>query len=146
MSVEDYFARNPVLLYAGKKIVEEILDKTNKQCLEVIETSNGDNVVRKRLNSLSDEQINSIKDIVPWVTMATVSNMLQLFEQNSDIKFVVEFQGEEKNIVEVSDGLDGDFLGEEGWIDRFGKYLDFVTEDSRRKMSQWIAEKRYHGK
>lgn len=146
MSVEDYFARNPVLLYAGKKIVEEIVDKTNEQCLETIETPNEDNVVRKRLNSFSDEQINSIRDIVPWVTMTTVSNMLHLFERNSNIKFIVDFQGKEMNIAEVSDGLDGDFLGEEGWIDRFGKYLDFVTEDSRRKMSQWIAEKKYHGK
>lgn len=65
--------------------------------------------------------------------MVATSNMLHLFEQNSDIKFVVDYKGKEMNIAEISDGLDGDFLGEDGWIDRFGKYLDFVTEDGRKK-------------
>lgn len=142
MSVEDYFARNPVLLYAGEKIVEEIVDKTNKQCLKVIETPDEDNIVRKKIISFTEEQIKNIKELIPWVTMNTVSNMLQLFEQNRDIKFVVDYNGEEMDIAEVSDGLDGDFLGEDGWIDRFGEYLDFVTADSRRKMSQWIAEEK----
>ena len=29
-------------------------------------------------------------------------------------------------------GLHGDFLIEGGWVDRFGKYLDFMTKECRR--------------
>ena len=51
MAMEDYFTRNPVLLYMGEKIVEEIVDKTNRQCLDAIETAERkDNIVRKKLN------------------------------------------------------------------------------------------------
>ncbi|MDE6052357.1 MAG: hypothetical protein K2G55_01045 [Lachnospiraceae bacterium] len=70
--------------------------------------------------------------LIPWITMGTVSNMLWLFEQNEDIQLIVEYEGKRINIVETSDGLDGEFCGEEGWIDRFGKYLDFMTIETRR--------------
>lgn len=142
MSVENYFARNPVLLYVGKKIVEEIVDKTNQQCLESIETVEENNVVRQKIMSFTDEQLKAVKDIIPWVTMSTVSNMLQLFEQNCDMEFVVDYNGEKMNIAEISDGLDGDFLGEGGWIDRFGGRLDFVTAEGRKRMAQLMAEEK----
>lgn len=120
--------------------MEEIVDKTNKQCLESIETEDADNVVHKKIKSFTDEQIEDIKDIVTWVTTSTVSNMFQFFEQNYDIKFLVDYNGEEINIADVSDGLDGDFLGEEGWIDRFGEHLDFVTEEGRKQMARIMAK------
>lgn len=142
MSVENYFARNPVLLYVGKKIVEEIVDKTNQQCLESIETVEENNVVRQKIMSFTDEQLKAVKDIIPWVTMSTVSNMLRLFEQNCDMEFVVDYNGEKMNIAEISDGLDGDFLGEGGWIDRFGGHLDFVTAEGRKRMAQLMAEEK----
>ena len=92
--------------------------------------------------SFTEEQIDSIKELVPWVTICAISNMLCLFEQNRDIKLVADYSGEEMDIAEISDGLDGDFLGEDGWIDRYGEYLDFVTADCRKKISLWIAEER----
>lgn len=142
MSNENYYARNPVLLYVGKKIVEEIVDKTNKQCLESIETVDEDNVVHKKIMSFTDDQLKDVKDIIPWVTMSTVSNMLQLFERNCDMEFIVDYNGEKMNLAEISDGLDGDFLGEGGWIDRFGGYLDFVTAEGRKQMAQLMAEEK----
>lgn len=59
--------------------------------------------------------------------------MLWLFQQNEDIQLIVEYEGKSINITEVSDGLHGDFLIEGGWVDRFGKYLDFITNENRKK-------------
>lgn len=142
MSTEDYFKRNPSLLYVGEKIVKEIADKTNKQCLDVLKTWDGEDIVTKRLSSFTVEQREIIKELVPWVTMNTVSNMLQMFEKNRNIKLIVDYCGEETDIAEVSDGLDGDYLGEGGWMDRFGEYFDFVTAESRREMAQWMADEK----
>ncbi|MDE5823400.1 MAG: hypothetical protein K2H91_01760 [Lachnospiraceae bacterium] len=131
MSMDSYYKRNPVLLYIGKRIVEDVLDKTNEEYISAIASPEAD-VLEKKLESFSQDQLHILQELIPWITMGTVSNMLWLFEQNEDIQLIVEYEGKRINIAEASDGLDGEFCGEEGWIDRFGKYLDFMTIETRR--------------
>ncbi|MDE7415718.1 MAG: hypothetical protein K2N44_05275 [Lachnospiraceae bacterium] len=131
MSMDSYYKRNPVLLYIGKRIVEDVLDKTNEEYISAIASPEAD-VLEKKLESFSQDQLHILQELIPWITMGTVSNMLWLFEQNEDIQLIVEYEGKRINIAETSDGLDDEFCGEEGWIDRFGKYLDFMTIETRR--------------
>ena len=131
MSMDSYYKRNPVLLYIGKRIVEDVLDKTNEEYISAIASPEAD-VLEKKLESFSQDQLHILQELIPWITMGTVSNMLWLFEQNEDIQLIVEYEGKRINIAETSDGLDGEFCGKEGWIDRFGKYLDFMTIETRR--------------
>lgn len=131
--MEKYFNRNPVLLYFGKRLVEDVLDKTNIQFMTTIsKLDEKNNIVKKKFDSFSDIQRNAVKELIPWITMVTVSNMLQLFEENEDIQLVIDYNNKKVNLLDVSDGLEGDFLGRDGWLDRYGHFLDFVTEDSRK--------------
>ena len=130
--MNNYFDRNPVLLYFGRKVVEEILDKSIRQTLSAF--SNPKNtLLQKKIATFSQEQIDVLRELVPYIITGTVSDMLCFFEENEDIQLMVDFEGEKVNIVEVSDGLYGDLNGRDGWIDRFGKYIDFVTEEDRKK-------------
>ena len=131
MSMDSYYERNPVLLYIAKRIVEDVLDKTNEEYISAISSPEAD-VLKRKLKSFSQDQLHILQELIPWITMGTVSNMLWLFEQNEDIQLIVEYDGKKINIAETSDGLDGEFCGEGGWIDRFGKYLDFMTIEARR--------------
>ena len=121
MSMDSYYERNPVLLYIAKRIVEDVLDKTNEEYISAISSPEAD-VLKRKLESFSQDQLHILQELIPWITMGTVSNMLWLFEQNEDIQLIVEYDGIKINIAETSDGLDGEFCGEGGWIDRFGNY------------------------
>lgn len=131
MLMDSYYKRNPVLLYIGKRIVEDVLDKANEDYISAIFNPEAD-VLEKKLESFSQDQLHILEELIPWITMGTVSNMLWLFEENEDIQLIVEYEGKRINIAETSDGLDGEFGGKGGWIDRFGKYLDFMTIEGRR--------------
>lgn len=141
MSMRNYFDRNPVLLYFGRKIVEELLNKPIDEFLSALSDPKWD-LLQEKLICYSQEQIDVLKkELIPYIVTCTVSDMLCFFEQNEeDIQLIVNFEGEQFNIVEVSDGLYGDFNGSDGWIDRFAKYTDFITRE-RRKEEKKIIEK-----
>lgn len=110
MSMESYFERNPVLLYVGKKLVEDVLDKANESYISEVSNPSTD-MMRRKLECFSEEQINVLKEVIPWITIGTFSNMMWLFEQNEDIQLIVKYKGEKINIAEVSDGCEGDMDG-----------------------------------
>ena len=132
MSMDDYYSKNPVLLYIGKKIVEDVLDKANEDYMTLISNASYNLALRSKLKSFSQEQINLILELIPWITSGTICNMLYLFDQNEDIQFIVEYEGKKINLAEVSDGINGELLVKGGWLDRFGKYMDFMTIDRRK--------------
>jgi len=132
MSMETYFDRNPVLLYIGKKLVEDVLDKTN-ECF-ISEVSNpSTNIIRKKLECFSEEQLNVLQEMIPWITIGAFSDMMWMFEQNEEIQLIVDYKGEKINISEVSDGCEGDM---DGWIERFGRYRDFVSIEEKKRSKQ----------
>lgn len=132
MSIDNYYSKNPGLRYIGKKIVEEVLDKANEDYMFLISTYPNMNGLKSKLASFSQEQIDILFELIPWITSGTLCNMLRLFDQNEDIQFIVEYEGKRINLSEVSNGLDGELLVEEGWVDRFGKYLDFMAIEWRK--------------
>ena len=136
--MDSYFERNPVLLYIGKKLVEDVLDKTNESYISEVSNPSTD-MIRRKLECFSEEQINVLQEVIPWITIGTFSNMMWLFEQNEDIQLIVEYKGKEVNIAEVSDGCEGDMYG---WIERFGRFRDFASiEDEKQfkmKYGDWL--------
>lgn len=92
MSIDSYYERNPVLLYIAKRIVEDVLDKTNEEYISAVSSPEAD-VLERKLESFSQDQLHILQELIPWITMGTVSNMLWLFEQNEDIQLIVEYDG-----------------------------------------------------
>ena len=138
MSMETYFDRNPVLLYIGKKLVEDVLDKTNECFISEVSNPSTD-IIRKKLECFSEEQLNVLQEMIPWITYGVVMDLLWLFEQNEDIQLIVEYEGEKINIAENSCGLEEDL---NNWIERFGTYKNYTSVEFEKqfKMSfrDWI--------
>lgn len=91
MSMDSYFEKNPVLLYIGKRIIEDVLDKTNKGYISEV-ANPGTDIVRRKLECFSEEQIGVLQELIPWIAYGMVQNMLWLFEQNEDIQLIVEYE------------------------------------------------------
>ena len=53
---------------------------------------------------------------------SVIFDFLDLFEQNEKFKLVYEENGKQINLVEISEMLKAELLGENGWIERFSKY------------------------
>ena len=49
-------------------------------------------------------------------------NFLKLFEEHECFKLIYEENGKQINLVEISEMLKAELLGENGWIERFSKY------------------------
>lgn len=132
MSMDSYFDRNPALLYIGKKLVEDALDKTNESFISEVANPSID-PIRERLTCFSEEQLNVLQEVIPWITFGAFSNMMWMFEQNEEIQLIVDYKGEKINIAEISDGCEGDMYG---WIERFGRFRDFASIEEEKQIMQ----------
>ncbi|MRJ09126.1 hypothetical protein EDL99_09670 [Ornithobacterium rhinotracheale] len=47
-----------------------------------------------------------------------------LFEENEEYKIIYEEDGQQVDLVKISEMLKAEPLGENGWIERFSKYAD----------------------
>ena len=52
----------------------------------------------------------------------TIFNILRIFEEDGRFKLIYEEDVKQINLVEISEMLKAEPLGENGWIDRFSKY------------------------
>ena len=52
----------------------------------------------------------------------TIFNILRIFEEDERFKLIYEEDGKQVNLVEISEMLKAEPLGENGWIERFSKY------------------------
>lgn len=52
----------------------------------------------------------------------TIFNILRIFEEHECFKLIYEENGKQINLVEISEMLKAEPLGENGWIERFSKY------------------------
>ena len=52
----------------------------------------------------------------------TIFNILRIFEEDERFKLIYEEDGKQINLVEISEMLKAESLGENGWIERFSKY------------------------
>ena len=52
----------------------------------------------------------------------TIFNILRIFEEDERFKLIYEENGKQINLVEISEMLKAEPLGENGWIERFSKY------------------------
>ena len=102
----------------GKVFIEEARDRSIRLFDKRIHGSMRDEGSQKlfgKVNSLSDDAQDVIKEIIPDVVDLCLHNMLNLFEENEDLQIIVD--GE--NLNDMSDGLAGELYTSDGWIHRF---------------------------
>ncbi|CAM1345105.1 hypothetical protein [Tenacibaculum amylolyticum] len=120
--------------------------KSNKEILdligELIIKNAFDNQYRFIKNNVSDlslteEYSNLFKNMLPIqkleiekytseILKGFLFDILTVFEENEEFKVIFEENGKIVNLVEISDMLKAEPIIENGWIERFSKY---VTKD-----------------
>ncbi|WP_248804786.1 hypothetical protein [Pseudomonas sp. MWU13-2100] len=74
--------------------------------------------LHKLIQQFDENQKKVIRTLIIESIDNTIFNFLDMIEQHEDnIKLIVS----NKNINEISDGLSGELLTEDGWIERFSK-------------------------
>lgn len=76
------------------------------------------------IKAFDENQIKVLKKVVFNSIDSVIYNVLNMLEQNEEnMKLLISQDGnDEKNIVELSDGLSGELFTENGWIEKFSKY------------------------
>lgn len=70
---------------------------------------------------------NEFKVLKKYLTTSLESitfNILRVFEENEDFKIIYEENGKQINLVEISEMLKAEPMGENGWVSRFSKLID----------------------
>ena len=66
----------------------------------------------------------NINEIIKEYSESILFNFLKLFEEHECFKLIYEENGKQINLVEISEMLKAEPLGENGWIERFSKYAN----------------------
>ena len=119
------FGEEEILDEFGKLLINDILDRYYKNIDYIVE--NGyKNPTMLHYNELflklnEKEKRNLIQFILENIN-SVMFDFLDLFEQNEKFKLVYEEDQKQINLVEISEMLKAEPLGENGWIERFSKY------------------------
>lgn len=109
-----------ILDYFGNKLMQEVRDETISSLDMMIDDKMKGSTaqqIREKISTFNEEQLMTIKWLIPKITDLSLHNLLMMVEQNDDIKVMVG----DNDIKEDSDGLEGELYTEDGWISRFSK-------------------------
>ena len=112
----------------GKILITEVRDGTIDSMNKMIDgTMKGTiaKLIRKKISILDKEQIEVLKWLIPEIVDFSLDSMLFMFEGHPDLQLV--FQG--VDLKEVSDGLSGELYTEDGWIQKFSKYDELISDE-----------------
>lgn len=112
----------------GKILITEVRDGTIDSMNKMIDgTMKGTTakLIRKKIAILNNEQIEILKWLIPEIVDFSLDSMLFMFEGHPDLQLV--FQG--VDLKEVSDGLSGELYTEDGWIQKFSKYDELISDE-----------------
>ncbi|MRJ11076.1 hypothetical protein EDL98_08285 [Ornithobacterium rhinotracheale] len=109
----------------GKYIVSQVYDDSIKYLDELIGghtkwgTGKEYTEIFQKLNS---EEKKILHEYVDDTIRTVIFGMLSIFEENEEYKIIYEEDGQQVDLVKISEMLKAEPLGENGWIDRFSKY------------------------
>ena len=120
------------------KTNQEILDEFGKilitnVCDFPLEIAKENILFCTRWNILNE----NINEIIKEYSSNIFFNFLKIFEEHECFKLIYEENGKQINLVEISEMLKAEPLGENGWIERFSKY----AKEKKWYFSEWNLKK-----
>jgi hypothetical protein len=86
-----------------------------------------------KLSGLTDAQKQTFQELVERITTAGMHDLLfAIADSGGAVRVLVDGQ----DVAELSDGLQGEIFGDDGWITRFSKYQSEVEVER----SEWAKE------
>ncbi|EMO4163627.1 hypothetical protein [Morganella morganii] len=115
------------LVFFGEKLIKSVRDQA---VFEFEATLSGkiksERAIRlySEISGFDKHQIDILRKFVFTSIDNVIYNTLNMLEQNEDnMRLLISQDGDnEKNVVEISDGLSGELFTENGWIEKFSKY------------------------
>src|SRR5262249_40519752 len=124
-----------VLDFFGKWIMQQVRDPSIAGADRIID---GHSIAAYKplsdelKTSLTQEQRNLVKRLVPEIVDLMLHHLLWSVEQTSTIEVDVHADNTTvSNIVEISDGLSGELYGSKGWTHRFSRERDYQKRKVR---------------
>ena len=116
---------NSLLDRFGEFIICDVRDETISDWKMILDGSmKGEDAVavRQKLVGFSQEQLDTLQELVVEIVDTAIHNLLWAIEQDDEIDFAISLEdGDETSCLsEESDGLAGELYSERGWIARFG--------------------------
>lgn len=84
--------------------------------------------LQNEIKSLNKKQIETLKKCVVVALNATLHDLLFAFQEAHDLEKGIEITIDEKNIAELSDGLNGELYSDEGWFAKYSSYKGDPSE------------------
>ena len=113
-----------ILDYFGKILMLNVRDRTISNFDRMIDGKMKGitaKCVSEKISSFNDNQLETLKWLIPKIVDLSLHNMLVMIEENNEINVEV-FNGNNANsLKEVSDGLAGELYTEDGWILKYSK-------------------------
>lgn len=111
----------------GQKIINSVRDQAIFEFEAMVQGKmKSENMVKlnNELKTFDKNQIEILKKVVLTTIDSVIYNTLNMLEQNEEnIRLLVSQDGKnEKNIVDISDGLSGELFTKKGWVEKFSKY------------------------
>ena len=105
----------------GKLVTTELRDSVLNRYLDIESGFIGSDIatqLHKKLNLLSEDQKKLIRHVLTDTIDSGIHDFLFAIQESKDIKVLAN----DKNVVELSDGLNGEIFSEDGWFEIYSQH------------------------
>ena len=119
--------KEEILDYFGRMVIENVRDRSLDISMKIASYTTINPLKLKQYESfaaLSEEERETVCDLLSETISDTIFNFLHMFEDYSDnMKITITKDGKEHNLIDISEVLGGEiaFQDEDGWIQKFSK-------------------------
>lgn len=136
----EYFEKRPMLWNFGEKFVEYVLDYTITNFLKQLDGTGhpqGVKIMKNMTDDFSPQQIERLKKIWQCAVFNSLSAMLDFFETQPQFTITAtDEQGQQIDLLEISDSISSDMIGESSCVAFLSKYKEIASPDFLQEYSE----------
>ncbi len=129
----EYFEKRPMLWNFGEKFVEYVFDYTITNFLKRLDGTGhpqGVKIMKNMTGDFSPQQIDRLKKLMQCTVFNSLSAMLDFFETQPRFTIMAtDEQGQQIDLLEISDSLGNDMIGEYSCVAFLSKYKEIASPD-----------------
>ncbi len=124
--------KKKILDFFGRLVILSVRDGALKISMDIVQQKTPNPIKRKQyreLEGLTPLQQEAICDLLSETITDTIYRFMEMFEENSSkMKIVVEYEGEEFDLSQISEVMGSEIacFDESGWIQKFSEIGRFV--------------------
>ncbi|QLE02003.1 hypothetical protein HX109_10720 [Galbibacter sp. BG1] len=116
----------------GQLIVKNMRDKQLDHLYGLLEgkwRAKETKSLQGKLSNFNEDERKTLLLLVDNILTHTMHDLLFVIQSNNDMGDGLKVLMDGENVAEISDGLQGEIFGDEGWIKKFSKYKPKTDND-----------------